>query len=52
MSKPEILIPLMAAAELHEVLSVDPANEEEAKQKVAKFRDQANKCAVAVAVAV
>lgn len=30
-------------AELREVLTVDPSNEEEAKRKVAKFRDEANK---------
>jgi hypothetical protein len=27
------------------VLSVDQADEEEAKRKVAKFRDESNKCA-------
>jgi hypothetical protein len=30
-------------AELHDVLSVDQANEEEAKRKVAKFREESNK---------
>lgn len=30
------------------MLTVDPSNEEEAKRKVARFRDEANKCVSAV----
>ena len=38
-------LPSLHAAELHDVLSVDQADEEDAKRKVAKFRDESNKCA-------
>lgn len=41
----KLILRMVCTAELHDVLSVDQADEEEAKRKVAKFRDESNKCA-------